>query len=69
MKAEKKLNKSQIYFDPILTCEQKMTCVNELILSGLDFSSMPGLNITIGTFYRLNDDGSIQIPWNWFENQ
>ena len=66
----------QLLFDPGLNQEKKLATMNKLheYLSSKridinDFSSLDHNNLIIGTYYAINDNGSVQIPWNWFKNE
>ncbi len=68
--------KSNIKFDSSLSLSQKLETLNKLNdffklnnqNSNRVLSSLNGIDVNIGTYYCLNDNGSIQIPWNWFQN-
>jgi hypothetical protein len=53
-----------------LTDKQKIECLQKIDDFSKDwreknlFESIKSVNI--GNYYFINDDGSIQIPWNWF---
>ena len=66
----------QLLFDPGLNQEKKLATMYKLheYLSSKridinDFSSLDHNNLIIGTYYAINDNGSVQIPWNWFKNE
>ncbi len=68
--------KTKIIFDTGLTHDKKlltMKKLNEYLmtrkLKRLDFSLLDETDLIIGNYYSINDNGSVQIPWNWFENE
>jgi hypothetical protein len=60
-------------FSPGLNFEQKLKSMQNLInylrKNNANLSILENKNLIIGFMYRLNNNGSIQIPWNWFENE
>ena len=65
-----------ILFDPSLNSEKKIITMNKLNeylvgkrMSRSDFSTLDQTDLIIGTYYAINDNGSVQIPWNWFNNE
>ena len=69
---EKRLeNRVKINFDAGLTYDQKLTSLtnfldgkHESVIKSL--AQLQGLAMTVGTVQKLNENGSIEIPWNWF---
>jgi hypothetical protein len=68
--------KPNILFDPCLNSEKKITAMNKLNeylvgkrMNGSDFATLDKTDLIIGTYYAINDNGSVQIPWNWYINE
>ena len=65
--------KVNFYFVMGLSIKQKIECLQKIDDLSKDlkrkdlFESIKTVNI--GNYYFVNDDGSIQIPWNWFSNE
>ena len=67
---------NEIIFSPGLSFDQKLKSMENLInylmkseTNKISLSILNGTNLLIGYQYRLNNDGSIQIPWNWYETE
>ena len=69
------LNLENVKFKSSVTIKQKQESLNKMINYMQDNNNLNNLgslnnkSLIIGKSYRLNDNGSIQIPWNWFENE
>ena len=76
-KIKKKLILKNLLFDSGVNYEQRIKTMKQLINmveanSSDSFETIEMLNntdlvICNSTSYSLNDDGSINVPWNWFE--
>lgn len=72
-----KLKMKEITFDDSLKFDQKTASMRELIklakrnnqVEREVLEMMKRVNLCIGTAYFINDDGSLKIPWNWFESE
>lgn len=63
---------SAIKFNKSLNFEQKLSSLNHLFdhkfKQSLNYltNEIEGLHLTIGGQFKVNENGSIEIPWNWF---
>lgn len=63
---------SAIKFNKSLNFEQKLSSLNHLFdekfKQSLNYltNEMDDLHLTIGGQFKVNENGSIEIPWNWF---
>ena len=78
--AKNKLEISKIKFQEGIGYQQRLTSMEQLISLAKNQTShrhnpldtdalnmLKRVDLYIGSAYALNDDASIQIPWNWFE--
>ncbi len=62
---------TNIFFDGRVDTEQKLDALNRLnnfIKKSSNKTSLPifeNNSIKIGTYYSVNENGSVQIPWNF----
>lgn len=68
--------KSPVTFDSTINYDQKLTTLRKLdeflksdTAKTCNFSALNNTNLNIGTYYCVNDNGTAQIPWNWFINE
>ena len=74
-KVELKL-KCPVTFDSGLNFDQKLITLRKLDeylnsdkAKTCNFSALNNTNLNIATYYCVNDNGTAQIPWNWFINE
>ena len=69
---EKRLDhRVKINFDAGLTYDQKLSSLTSLLDGKHEsviksLAQLQGLSMTVGTVQKLNENGSIEVPWNWF---
>lgn len=67
------LKTKSITFSPGLTGEQQLKSMNSLIYylrknnsNKAELSVLFDKHLLIGFMYRISNNGTIQIPWNWY---
>lgn len=70
------LKTKSIEFSHGLNFDQQLKCMQSLLnysrkneSNMFELSLLNNTNLIIGYMYRLNNNGSITIPWNWYENE
>ena len=70
---ELELKTKSISFSPGLSFEQNLKSMQNLInyskKNNANLSILENKNLFIGFMFRLNNNGSVQVPWNWYENE
>ena len=70
------LKTKSIQFSPGLTTDQQLKAMKSLISylkksdsndsNLVELSVLMNKSLLVGFMYRINNNGSIQIPWNWY---